>query len=113
MIGHVKAAPNSTHSPNAAERRGTPPWKRKPVAKPSTTVIERAPGDEHGVGQRPSEQRRRARDGQRPQPVEQAALDVVGHADGAAGEQSRADGHGRDEAVGVGDAAGPMAPPNT
>ena len=82
MNGQENAAPNSRHSATAAMASSPDPWKRKPVRKPTLDRDEQRPGDEHRVGRRAAEEDRRPGDGQRPQPVEQAAVDILGDADG-------------------------------
>ena len=53
--------------------------------------------------------------GQRPEAIEEAVLDVLGHAGGGAGpgEQHARHHEAGHEEVDVGDRAGAMAPPNT
>ena len=62
------------------------------------------PADERGVGHRAADQHRRARDRQRPQPVEQAALGVGRHPDrpAGAGEHRAGGGEAGDQEVDVG-----------
>ena len=85
----------------------TSPWMRNPMAKPIAVVTARPQASSPvSASDRPASTRPRI--GQRPEAVEQAVLDVLGHAGGGAGagEQHARHHEAGDEEVDVGDAAG-------
>ena len=105
---HMKANPNTTHRPNAASASATVPWRRNPTANPMAAVAARPrasrpvsattrPASDGGAGH-----------GQRPQPVGEALLHVLGHAGRgvAPGEQHAGDDVARHQEVDVGTGPG-------
>ena len=106
ICSQLNAAANNRHSASAPIAPAMPPLDPEPDDHADDDRDERAPHDQRRVGHRPAEEQRPTRHGQRSEPVEQAAIGVLGHADGAAGEQSVHRGERGDEEVDVLDVAG-------
>jgi hypothetical protein len=100
---HSNANPNKMPSANAATEEPRPACSRKPTAKPLAVVTasDQASRPESGHGS--TRHDRRPGNGQRTEPVEEAVLDVLGHARGRAATDKQ-DGGGdktRDQEVNV------------
>ena len=101
----VSATPNITTTITMPIAAITPLWKRKPISRDARHEEQRLDREAGAVAHGAADQEGRAGDRQRAQPVDHAALEVVGDADARPHrrERHRLDEHGRDDEVLVAD----------